>query len=346
MPSPRTASRTPASGRAASASTTRPRSEAVGASTIARGPAAPAASGDEPRPRSPASATTAPDSAGAPSMRNEPSARASTQRVLVRPSKRTRTEPAGERLSLSVTLPRRTRPSVMVTGFTTAPERTAVRSWVAKPGASKRRRLPSEPAASKRNVPSAFVIAACGTGSTLDRSSSPRPRPAQSVTVAPTMGPPRSSTTRPASAAVRPRRTSPTSSPAASSSRSSTNGAAPPPDKARRVTASAVGTATSNVPSGRVVPEASGFGRSSRRASRWAAAWPSSNGSTETPTLAAALPFTRTRPRISPAADVAASAVRTAAAGSRRRDMAVLPKERGTLLLGRSRGRKGLRTVR
>ena len=140
--------------------------------------------------------------------------------------------------------------------------------------------------------------------------------------MAPTTGPPRSSTTRPASAAARGSRTSPASSPAASKSASSTRGATPPPEKARRTLApGAAATATAKLPSGRVVDAARGFACPSRRASRRASSKPSSNGSTATSTAAEGLPSTRTRPRISPAEAGTASAARATAWASGRMDM-------------------------
>ena len=353
--------RTPARGLPSAASTTRPASVEVGARTIVTGSAAAWARTAEARPRSPPSATSEPASRGAPSRRNAPSARASTQRVVcVRPSNRTRAPAAGVRRSARVTVPRRTCPRASVTGRARAPARTGCRSCVAKAGASTRSRFPSSAAASKRNVPSGFVTAACVTPEAGVASWGRRPPPAHSVTVAPTAGPPRSSTARPARARALGSRTSPASFPPESRSAVSTRGEAVPPEKARRTAVPAgPGTATANVPSGRVVPEASALGRSSRRASRRAAAKPSSNGSTATATPGAGFPSTSTRPRISPAGAEAASAVRTAAEdrtrdmvaaaeGRWRRDMTVLPKGKGTPLVGRRRGvtRSRLRILR
>ena len=347
--------RTPERGLPSAASTTRPASVEVGARAIATGSAAaPWASTAEARPRSPPSATSEPASRGAPSRRKAPSARASTQRVVcVRPSNRTRAPGAGVRLSASVTVPRRTCPSASVTGRASAPARTGCLSCVAKAGASTRIRFPSSAAASNRNVPSAFVTVDCGRPEAGVASCDRRPPPVHRVTVAPTTGPPRSSATRPARARAFGSRTSPASSPPESKSRSSTRGDAGAPENDSRTAAPAgPGTVTANVPSGRVVPETSGFGRSSRRASRRAAAKPSSNGSTATATPAAGFPSTSTRPRISLAGATAASAVGTPAGNRRlrdraaatedrrRRDMGVLPKRKGTPLMGRSRGAK------
>ena len=104
---------------------TRPASDEVGARARARASAVAAGTASVARPRSPPSATTEPASRGAPSSRNVPSARVSTQRVVcVRPSKRTRTPPDGERRSARVTVPRRTWPRASVTGRASAPDRT------------------------------------------------------------------------------------------------------------------------------------------------------------------------------------------------------------------------------
>ncbi len=319
--------RTPARALPSAASTTRPASVAVGARAIATGSAAvPWASTTEARPRSPPSATSEPASRGAPSRRKAPSARASTQRVVcVRPSNRTRAPGAGVRRSARVTVPRRTCPSASVTGRASAPARTGCLSCVAKAGASTRIRFPSSAAASKRNVPSAFVTVDCGRPEAGLASCGRRPLPGHSVTVAPTTGPPRSSTTRPARARAFGNRTSPASSPPESKSAASTRGEAVPPDRASRTgVPDGPGTATAKVPSGRLTVSARAFGRSSRRASRRAAAKPSSNGSTATATPAAGFPSTSTRPRISPAGAVAASATRTTADDRRRKAMAVL----------------------
>ena len=77
-----------ASGAPDAASTTRPFREAVGASTTVA-LLAPASTDAVPRPLSPASATITPGSEGNPSTRKVPSARASCQREVLRPSKRT-----------------------------------------------------------------------------------------------------------------------------------------------------------------------------------------------------------------------------------------------------------------
>ena len=262
-----------------------------------------------------------------------------TVRARLHPARRLRAplEPdegarAGARRSARVTVPRRTCPSASVTGRASAPARTGCLSCVAKAGASTRMRFPSSAAASKRNVPSPFVTVDCGRPEAEVASCGRRPPPAHRVTVAPTTGPPRSSTTRPARARAFGSRTSPASSPPESKSRSSTRGAAGAPENDSRTAAPAgPGTVTANVPSGRVVPEASGFGRSSRRASRRAAANPSSNGSTATATPAAGFPSTSTRPRISPAGATAASAAGTAA-GNR------MPKDRAAANEGRRQG--------
>ena len=230
-----------------------------------------------------------------------------------------------------MTVPRRTCPSASVTGRASAPARTGCLSCVAKAGASTRmpvpllgRGLESErpvglrhrrlrhgrrpgwrPAAAGRRPPR-------GSRSRRRPALPARPRPA-----------PRGRGPSAAARLPRPRRPSRRAcrAPAAPPGLPRTTAGRPhPPARA---------PSTANVPSGRVVPEASGFGRSSRRASRRAAAKPSSNGSTATATPGAGLPSTSTRPRISPAGATAASAVGTPAGNRRPRTGQRRPRARG-----------------
>ena len=198
---------------------------AAGPATTAARPRSPAVGHERARPRA------ARRRAG-----SVPSGRVSTQRVVcVRPSKRTRAPAAGVRRSASVTVPRRTWPSASVTGRASAPARTGCLSCVANAGASTRSRFPSLGRAPRSGTsrrpssPSTAAgrrrgVASCGR----------RPPPGHSVTVAPTTGPPRSSTTRPARARALGSRTSPASSPPESKSAASTRGAAVPPRSASR----------------------------------------------------------------------------------------------------------------
>src|SRR5258706_352176 len=151
----------PAMAAPVSASTTRPRTVAVGARTTTDrlDRLSPDGAGSEPRPRSPPSATILPPSRGRPSRTNVPSARPSAQRPLTVPSKRTSAPGTGGRLSARTTVPLTTPPSSRTSGAAPPPETL---SWYEGEGA----------ATARANVPSGFVVAvAMGFGASPRRAS-------------------------------------------------------------------------------------------------------------------------------------------------------------------------------